>query len=107
MEQRLRRGNDTCSPDWIHPRLIVVATEKGEESADRLKILGWHNVLIMIPETNWGPNAITNHKQTTVMTAALKWLYGYVIGSVFGSFYSAVVWEVGAKVGSDFWVGAC
>lgn len=91
MEQRLRRRNDTCRPDWIHPRLIVVATAEGEESADRLKILGWHNVLIMIPETNWGPNAITNHKQATVITAVLKWLHGYVTGSVFGSFYSAVV----------------
>lgn len=71
--------------------ILVVATAKGEESADRLKILGWHNVLIMIPETKWGPNAITNHKQATVMTAALKWLYGYVTGSVFGSFYTAEV----------------
>lgn len=77
MEQRLRRANGTCSPDWIHPRLIVVITAEGEESADRLKILGWHSVLVMIPETSRGPNAITKCKQATVMTAGLKWPRGY------------------------------
>lgn len=74
MEQRLRRANGTRSPDWIHPRLIFVITAKGEESADGLEVLGWYNVLVMIPETNRGPNAITKRKPATMMTAVLKWL---------------------------------
>lgn len=35
----------------------------------------------MIPETDRGPNAITKRKQAAMMTAVVKWLKGYVIGS--------------------------
>lgn len=39
------------APTGSRPRLIIVITAKGEQTADRLKILGCHNVLVMIPET--------------------------------------------------------
>lgn len=59
--------------DWIHPRLIVVITAMGKESADRLKNvrLALHN-LVMILETRHGPNVISRCKQESMMTAVLK-----------------------------------